>query len=75
MNSPNNNQNYLGVNNYHAPPWPFARSATDQRLQQSWCPRCNKLLQQQVENYEPLYFKRTSTDQNLQSQWCPHCRR
>ena len=25
-------------NSYHAPPWPFARSTTDQQLQQTWGP-------------------------------------
>jgi len=46
------NQNNLGVNLYNAPPWPFERSATDQRLQQTWCPRCrDKLIPQVRENF------------------------
>lgn len=30
-------QNNLEVNLYHSPPWPFERSVTDQKLQQTWC--------------------------------------
>ena len=65
---------------YNAPPLP-SRTHYDTRLQQGWCPDCQKpqmnpqpeALFPHKEKYEPLFGFRTHYDQQLQHHWCSTC--
>ena len=77
------NKNNLVVNSYHSPPWPFERSTTDQRLQQTWCDNCNNLPPSDVKEnfatgFQGLVSPRTmlacnSAQINAQNKNCPEC--
>lgn len=71
-------RNYNQPGSFNAPPWPTPRSNTDIRLQQKWCPNCNK--GNVVEGFAPDSFHaapwptpRTNFDKALQNRWCPTC--
>ncbi len=71
-------RNYNQQGSFHSPPWPTPRSKTDIRLQQKWCPNCNK--GNVVEGFTCDSFRaapwptpRTAFDKALQNRWCPTC--
>jgi len=62
---------------YHSLPWPGQRTASDEKLQKHWCPKCQPMR----ENFEglpacvPKYLApRTEFDKKLQYKWCPKCK-
>lgn len=71
-------RNYNQPGSFNSPPWPTPRSNTDIRLQQKWCPNCNK--GNVVEGFAPDSFHaapwptpRTNFDKALHNTWCPTC--